>query len=1157
MNPPATFILRLSAAAVLLSAASARADLVRLRDSGLIACRIIEQSPAGLRLVTSDSGGRRELTVANDEVVERKHGADEITAIETSTDAAQLSAWAASYYHAGLEMLAKRCIRGALASDPQAGARPRKAAGRTTGNFTQFWNRFVLRTRADAAAARDSGAALSNAKWAREAGLEEESGFYLRKAWSIEPGLEKTAALASEWGVSLERWIQLDLMTALDQPLVSDFIQDENTQVNAEAGKEFLTIPMRFDRFGRGTEGSKAPQMLARNTFKGKDARGFYGLRVLEVDRDRLRLDDPRHAMVYERMAVKPADGPDRLIEVRNQLGPRAPAPASPDGQRGGRSPKQPRLRSRPDSEPSTGWVGLILEIPRPPRVLRLDWAGGGEERLDVEFIKQVRVSAVDSIRPPQVRSDGRAVVGGWERVDAIQRALEHAAGPSPSMAALAIEWLLRLRLDLERRGGAEADADLDAWAAAVDGAVLQAGQRGEEQVRSAAWRYFSTHGSPTRLAPSVHALESLRDASLELQNEWNRIIGCGLAPGDCGNWWKSPAPVQHPRWTTNPGDQLTAAQICAARMSEAILDSTDALVCGEALDRLIALPTSATDWRFLESVSEVAQRLALNRVEDIPDRASQKQVIQALVLSASPEIAHELSIAARKIEMHAGGTGATLLNQWATLGSDAQRVAFLKSLAGLSLGNSVYGTRFAEMVRESLDVGGEVRQAVWQLALSQLAFRRENLGGEAFRSGGPPRTSATRRHGPFPMIIDSESQDPLIRIATDALIRARMEVQTAAAATLLDFGYADEVVQALLSRQITADVRTSILEMLLARSDLHTTDAFIALSAGLLRPEAADCSPQVLEHLRDLLLETPPERMWRVRAAFKAGADYDEIDALGRGLDKTGANSVERLVKLSGHFTRQDVQRYRRAISPRDRVDTLAQINLRGGQRVDGVYKAIAVVATTTRVIPTADDIASGASKQIRWTHPQRITIELPPIRLRSADMSDVYEVLWNDESIGSGSVLEQALPLRSPRAYFPLLRAATEWWTQTGTSPDEEAFSGGETQRWGPMRLQSRKVLRKRAAGTMTLRIGEYLDRAIREAGIFSPEEMNELVPPSLSITLRYCTFGCYAGTSLYIQPGMTPAKEDDIPQPKADPGPRHLTNALIVLERSEVEK
>ena len=66
-----------------------------------------------------------------------------------------------------------------------------------------------------------------------------------------------------------------------------------------------------------------------------------------------------------------------------------------------------------------------------------------------------------------------------------------------------------------------------------------------------------------------------------------------------------------------------------------------------------------------------------------------------------------------------------------------------------------------------------------------------------------------------------------------------------------------------------------------------------------------------------------------------------------------------------------------------------------------------------------------------------------------------------------------------------------------------------------------------------------------------------MNELVPPSLSITLRYCTFGCYAGTSLYIQPGMTPAKEDDIPQPKADPGPRHLTNALIVLERSEVEK
>lgn len=1159
MNSPAAFIRRVSLALVMLSAVSARADLVRLRDKGVIACRIVEQSPAGLRLVTSDNAGRRELTVANAEVVERKHGADEIAAIETSTDAAQLSTWATSYYHAGLEMLAKRCIRGALASDPKIGARPRKSPSggdNGSGDFVSFWNRTVLRARVDAAASRSSAAAVSLAKWAREAGLKEESAFYLRKAWSIEPGQEKAAELASEWGISLERWIQLDLTTALDQPLVTDFIQDENSQVDAEPGNSFLTIPMRFDRSNRAADGAKAQQSLARNSFKGKDARGFYGMRIIDVDRDRLALNDPAHSVVYERLSLKPAEGPDRPIEVRNQLGPRTVPPPSPDSQRANKLAKQPRLRSRPERARSTGWIGLIVEIPRGGGTLRLEWAGGGEELLDIDFIQQVRTSAVDSIRPPVVSAGGQAQTGGWDKVAAIQRALQYTAGPSPSMAALAIEWLLRLRLDLERRGGPEAEADLDAWGAAVDEVILQAGGRGEEQVRSAAWRYFSTHSSPSYLNPSPHVSESLRTAGLELQNEWNRIIGCGLAPGECGNWWKSPPPLQHPRWTSLPGDPLTAAQICAARLSEAILDSTDAFVCGEALDRLIALPTAATDWRFLESASEVAQRLALNRLGDIPDRTSQKQVIQALVLSASPEIAHELSIAARRIEMNAGETGATLLRQWSTLGSDAQRVAFLRSLAGLSLGNSVYGRRFDEILRESLDVGGEVREAVWQLAISQLNFRRENAA-----AGRPLITSsnaaATRPYGPFPMIIDSESRDPLIHTSFDALNRGRLELKVSAAIALLDLGYADEVARAMLGAEVPDDIRKSLLEMLLARTDVHASDAFLALSAGLLRPEGAICSPQILDHLRDLLLETSSSQMWRVRAAFKAGADYEAINALGSSLDKTGANSVERLIKLTGHFTRQDVQRFRRATSLKARADAMAQINLRGGQRVDGDYNVIAVVATTERVIPSTEDIASGASHRIRWAHPERITITLPPIRLQSRDMADSYKVFWNDESIGSGRVLEQALPLRSPRAYYPLLRTSTDWWTQTGTSPDEDESAGGEAPEHGPVRLQSRKILRSQTAGTMTLKIGKYLERGIRDAGIFSPEELADLVPPSLSITLRYCTFGSYAGTSVSIQPGMTPAKEGDIPQPKADPGPRHLTNVMLVLERAEAEK
>jgi hypothetical protein len=30
------------------------------------------------------------------------------------------------------------------------------------------------------------------------------------------------------------------------------------------------------------------------------------------------------------------------------------------------------------------------------------------------------------------------------------------------------------------------------------------------------------------------------------------------------------------------------------------------------------------------------------------------------------------------------------------------------------------------------------------------------------------------------------------------------------------------------------------------------------------------------------------------------------------------------------------------------------------------------------------------------------------------------------------------------------------------------------------------------------------------------------------------------------------MTPAKEGDVPQVKSNPGPRHLSNILLVLER-----
>lgn len=1144
-------------AIVLLQSLPVRAELLKLKGKGTVACRIVEQGPNDTRLITSDGTGRTELLVSNADIIQRLQGSDEIGAIESNKDATQLSNWATSYYFAGFEILAKRCIRGALVSDRQIGAKPRKAAGARgkPDDFSLFWNRVVLRAKTEATADRDVAAIIASAKWAKDAGLSDEASFQLRKAWSLDPSQTETVRLANEWGISLERWIQVDLTSAIDQPLISESIQDEQTQVSAEAEKEFITIPLRYDRLIRLADGSKSStSSLGKAAFKGKDLRGFYGLRLLEVDKDRLRVDGRGQEVVYERMTLKPPEGRERSVELRNQLGPRGSAQASGDGQKTSRNAKQPRLRSKPITESANGWIGLIVEIPRQATQLKLEWAGGGEETLDLSFIRNARAPSVDALRA-STGGGANGTSGGWKDNAAIRKAVEAVKGASPSMAALAIEWLLRIRLELERRSGPEAEADLSDWSLMVDGAILESGLRGEEQVRVSAWRYFSTHSSHLTCVPTVHVMKLLRKSSLELKNEWNRILDCGMGRGDCGNWWRNPSPIQHPFWTPGTGDELSSAQVCAAKMSEAILESPDAFVCGEALDRLLSLPPSATNWQFIQSASTTAQRLALSRLGDIRERSSQRQLIQALVLSAAPEIAHDLSIAARQIEMHAGETGTELLGQWSTLGSDSQRVAFLNSLAGLSMGNSVYSNQFVDMLAAATGAEGDMREAAWRLVINQLRFRQENIGAEQYSSSYAQSRSGMRAGGPFPMLIESESHDPLVHTVVSAVQSGTGDIRLDAAAALLELGYADELERAFIADEFTDAARTSLYESLIARTGLESSDAFIAFTAGILKPKAATCSQMGLNRLRELFLDTPADQQWRLRAAIKAGADFGEMDLLGLSLTKTGANNVERLLKIAGHFTRQDIQRLLRSHEAKSRADVLARINLRGGQRVDGTYRALAVVAIAPRIIPTAEDIALGRDRKFRWSHPRRITLEMPSLVLKSDDLDDSYDVQWMDSSIGSGRVCEQALPLRSPRAYFPLLATSSVWWSQSGTSPDgSDDTSRIDENTLGPLRLQSRRILKKKAPGTMTLKLAEYLEAGLRESGIFNAAELADVVPPSFAITLRYCMFGSYAGSTVTIMPGMTPAKEGDIPQPIPNPGPIHLMNVMLVLERDE---
>lgn len=200
MNPLPTHSLRFGLAAVTLLALPVRAELIKLKGKETIACRIIESTDLETKVITAESGERRELVISNQSIVKRIHGSEEIASIENNRSAASLSDWAASYYHASLEMLAKRCIRGALALKPQLGAKPRPlaaGAGRKVGDFVSFWNRIVLQAKADAANTRDVAEHMAVAKWAKEAGLNEDAAFFLRKAWSMAPDSSRRVAWPS------------------------------------------------------------------------------------------------------------------------------------------------------------------------------------------------------------------------------------------------------------------------------------------------------------------------------------------------------------------------------------------------------------------------------------------------------------------------------------------------------------------------------------------------------------------------------------------------------------------------------------------------------------------------------------------------------------------------------------------------------------------------------------------------------------------------------------------------------------------------------------------------------------------------------------------------------------------------------------------------
>lgn len=1146
-------------------------------------------------LITGDAAARRERRLAVTEVAQHYQAADEIEYIESCKDAARLARWTAAYYRAGYESLARRCLRRALLLDQAIldtplstkADRSTDAKPRPSKDFVRFWNLIILDVQAGQRNAADISALLKLARWAHRAGLKEEAAYYLRKAWSEDRSLPETSQLAGQWGIRLEGMFSVDLTAAIEGSLISNSIRDEGLVVSADTEKEFLTLPIRFDfeNRQRSIKPDDKPLSLARNTLKGRDAKDCYGVRPLIVRDGLVRADGLEAQPVYERIILQPGEGPRLMAELRNQLGPRTAAPRADDDRQRASRFHQPRLRNKPVNEPATGWAAFIVEIPVGAAEFRVQWPEGGEETLDLAFIRQASVTSANDIRQSVAKPDKGPEPPGWpwSSSSVVASTLYHAQSTSPAMAALAIERMRRIRTELGWRLGPEFEDDLARWSLTADETVIRAALRSEDQVRLAAYRYFCEYPLRYESPVSAHALDLLSKAEPDLQLAWVRNLRCGLRMDDCGHWWRQStgrAGRGTPDSTGNTTeDAARAIQIRAASLLQSILRSTDAIVCAEALDLLMALPAAVNDWKFMRFASAPAQGEALSRIHEIKDEVAASRLLAALMLSARPEIAQDVAREARTLGLRVQDAESAVLAQWDEFDSDERRAAFLSVLRGIALGELVYSPRFSRIIAEAREGSELLREAAANLLIAQLRLRRENCGfeflkkgdtsgrrgnsmhssadvAEAKRSDIEPVHDLLRRRGPFPLMIDPASIDPLVVGVAETARAGRRPLRREAIRALLDLGYADDAAKALMQRRDaesgsegTAELE-KLLRSLAADPEYSDCYALLSLYAQLLRPGFEAHAAGIIDHLSAIAAATPSEDRWRIRAAIKSGIDLQAMDELARNLPPPASYGVERWLIELCHMTQQDRQRLLSADSAADRTKRLSQINLRRGRLVDGRYGGLAVIAVTTRV-EAASTVTAGQPP--RWHLSRRITIPLPTMTLHAKEHDDGIEVRWQDNVIGEGRVMEQALPIRAARAYFPVLQASLNWWDVARMKPvesDEEQPSAEDI--FGPLRLPSHKVLRSPTPGTMTLNVSGILRDAIREAGILREENLDELVPPSHLVTVRYRIFGCFSGTGSDVFPGYYPPDDKDVSRVKEQKGDMHLLNVMIVLEK-----
>lgn len=632
------------------------AELIELNAGGFHAGRIMEETPTQLKLATGDVAGPREITVPRSEIRRVYRDIEEAQRIAQGTDVDQLRQWAGAYFHADRTANSTQCVETAFKVAPSLGDVPLTLGSRP---FLAFWNRIVLRQRFAGLTKPGAGDHVTLARWAWEADLKDEAAYHLRQGWSMKRDSASVLKYARKWNVPLESWVRPDLRPVADWALFANGINDDGSSVTARPGTQFVQIPLRYDT-------ARGDHVLTKSVVRGKERRGYYGIRVFDRAPGRRGLDAEGSAVVYERIELASRTGNSPQLTLKDNLAPRE-----------GGAEDAPRLRLRALSQTvrPSGRVMLVLEVAQRDKTVTLHWDDGGFETIRLDYLRE---SAGAMLDPKRRGPDSRMV---REAVAAIDR-------PSASLAELALVQLAWVREQIMLK-------DRAAWTARVDPAVLRAATRVEPHVKLAAWQYFSD-------------LESTSPAVLDALGGMDRTV--------------------HMAWIDIIREHALAAKgdlpPMVVPMLTAILRCEDRAVCDAAIDTLMTLNTDI-DWQLIGGASETAQSAALARIRSLP-RPQAARMLITLMKAVRKTSAGKIAAYAESLQLRLTDPRDPVLSQWHDLKDSDERCALLAILGSLDLGDLAYSRPVGEIIRESLDAGCDpsVREATFSFVIGQMRRR-------------------------------------------------------------------------------------------------------------------------------------------------------------------------------------------------------------------------------------------------------------------------------------------------------------------------------------------------------------------------------------------------------------------------------------------------